>query len=258
MVDFDPGPSPALAQLLGDLPDYTPIKENFWFDWGPVFYRGRLDGSARLLCIASDPGPTERIAGRALVGDAGQRVQGFLKKVGLTRSYVCLNAFAYALFPGRLSQGKKLVKRPELIAWRNQVFDQVVGPDLQAVVAFGTLAHDAVAAWPGREGVPVFNTFHPSYRASEKKLLDDWRQLVTQLQAIVTPDADAPPDVPNYGPKFTEADYAPIPKRDLPFGLPPWFGDESWRRLGKPRSNNSVKRPVPDDRHTLIWTAPTT
>jgi uracil-DNA glycosylase len=34
-----------------------------------------LDRSAKVLCIASDPGPTERIVGRTLVGDAGQRVQ---------------------------------------------------------------------------------------------------------------------------------------------------------------------------------------
>ena len=61
-----------------------------------MFYRGRLDGSARVLCVASDPGPTERIAGRSLVGNAGQRVQGLLAKLGLTRSYLCLNAWAYA------------------------------------------------------------------------------------------------------------------------------------------------------------------
>ena len=54
-----------------------------------------------MLCIASDPGPTERIAGRTLVGDAGQRVQGFLTKLGLTRSYALVNAFAYALLPSR-------------------------------------------------------------------------------------------------------------------------------------------------------------
>ena len=30
---------------------------------------------------------------------AGQQAQGFLRKVGLTGSYLCLNAFAYALIP---------------------------------------------------------------------------------------------------------------------------------------------------------------
>ena len=77
MSEFDHGPPAQLAALFDDVPD-PPVAEDFWFDWGPIFYRGRLDGSARVLCIASDPGPTERIAGRSLVGNAGQRVQGFL------------------------------------------------------------------------------------------------------------------------------------------------------------------------------------
>ncbi len=77
MTEFDGGPPAALAQLFDRVPD-PPVKQDFWFDWGPIFYRGGLDGSARVLCVASDPGPTERIAGRSLVGNAGQRVQGLL------------------------------------------------------------------------------------------------------------------------------------------------------------------------------------
>ena len=101
MVEFDPGPPPEVAEHFAGVPSYAPHRDLFWYDWGPVFYRGRLDGSARVLCIASDPGPTERVAGRTLVGDAGQRVQGFLHKLGLSRSYACVNAYAYALLPSR-------------------------------------------------------------------------------------------------------------------------------------------------------------
>ena len=97
-AEFDRGPSQAIASLCLRCPRPGKPKA-FWTDWGPIFYRGRLDGTARLLCIASDPGPTERIAHRTLVGDAGQRVQGFLAKLGLTHSYLCVNAFPYALHP---------------------------------------------------------------------------------------------------------------------------------------------------------------
>ena len=38
---------------------------------------------------------TERIACRILVGDTGQRVQGFLTRLGLDHSYVLFNAFPY-------------------------------------------------------------------------------------------------------------------------------------------------------------------
>src|ERR1700747_1344316 len=97
-MSFDSGPPPGIAAICGQCPPPATPKA-FWTAWQPIFYRGRLDGSARLLCIASDPGPTERIADNTPVGGAGQRVQGFLSKLGLTHSYLCINAFPYALHP---------------------------------------------------------------------------------------------------------------------------------------------------------------
>ncbi len=87
MVSFDKGPPAPLAKHFAEVPDIPEkFREFFWYDWGPVFYRGRLSGNPKLLGIASDPGPTERLVCRTLVGDAGQRVQGFLDKLGLTRT----------------------------------------------------------------------------------------------------------------------------------------------------------------------------
>jgi uracil-DNA glycosylase len=255
MIEFDPGPPPAFADIFARVPDYTPFKAFFWFDWGPVFYRGRLDGSARLLCVASDPGPTERVACRTLVGDAGQRVQGFLTKVGLTRSYLCVNAFAFALYPSRFFSTGQILNDPQHLAWRNELFDRIKTPNLQAVVAFGEQAQTAVQLWPGKGTLPVLEVPHPSSRDATK-LLNAWRAAITQLRGIVTPDPDGNPAGPNYGPRFLEADYSRIPPRDLPFGVPPWLGDDAWGRKGKPRHNNSVSRPSPDDRHTLTWIAP--
>ena len=209
------------------------------------------------MCVASDPGPTERIAGRTLVGDAGQRVQGFLVRLGLTRSYLCLNAFSYALIPSHGSAGATIVRNAELTTWRNQVFDAAKTPDLQAVVAFGRLAQKAVALWPGRAGLAVANVPHPSSRV-EAALLDAWRQSVSDLRAVVTPDPDGDPAAANYGEKFEEADYAPIPARDLPPGVPTWLGDDAWGRTAAPPHRNCVSRPSPDDRHTLHWIAPST
>src|SRR3954462_7859799 len=163
-MDFDPGPPAALAQHLANLPSYAGKRACFWYDWGPVFYRGRLDRSARLLCIASDPGPTERIACRTLVGDAGQRGQGFLAKLGLTRSYVLVNAFAYALLPSRAQRATPLLAEPQHLAWRNTLLRKVTGPSLQAVVAFGAQARAAVRLWDDPPGVPVLEVPHPPSR----------------------------------------------------------------------------------------------
>jgi uracil-DNA glycosylase len=255
MVEFDPGPSKTLATHLAAMPSYAPHRDLFWYDWGPVFYRGRLDRSARLLCIASDPGPTERIACRSLVGDAGQRVQGFLAKVGLTRSYVLLNAFAYALLPSRAQRATPILREPAHLDWRNTLLGKVTGPQLQAIVAFGAQARAAAALWDERPDVPLLEVPHPSSRDA-KRLVTEWHDAIEQLRAVVTPDADGDASLPNYGATFQESDYARIPPRDLPFGVPAWLGDDHVGRTSRPRHNNSAERPGSDLLHTLIWRAP--
>lgn len=257
MIEFDKGPPKRIARLFAQAPDYELYREHFWYDWGPVFYRGRGNGKAKLLCVASDPGPTERIAGRALVGDAGQRVQGFLRKIGLTHSYVCLNAFVYALYPSHFFRGLTILKDPDQVRWRNRLFHRMQTENLQAVVAFGALAAVAVDLWADRGNLPVLKIPHPSSRNS-KKLLDQWRQAVVELREVITPDPDGTVLADNYRDTFREEDYASIPRCDLPFGVPAWLGDDTWGRNSVPSHRNSVYRPHPDDQHTLIWIAPNT
>jgi uracil-DNA glycosylase len=260
MVEFDPGPPQPLAQHLAGMPSYASRRDFFWYDWGPVFYRGRLDGSARLLGIASDPGPTERIANRTLVGDAGQRVQGFLAKLGLTRSYALVNAYAYALQPSKADEARPLLSELPHRTWRNAFYDQITGANVQAIVAFGREAQAALELWDTRLNVPagvkVIKAPHPSSH-NEATLVSEWHKAIQDLRAVVTPDADGDASGPNYSGSFRESDYTRIPPRDLPFGVPAWLGDDAWGRTAQPRHNNSVSRPSSDLKHTLVWRAPT-
>ncbi len=255
MATYDPGPPAALAAHFAALPSYGTHRSSFWYDWGPIFYRGRLDRSGKLLGIASDPGPTERIAGRTLVGDAGQRVQGFLSKLGLTSSYTLVNAFAYALLPSKAAAATAMLSEPEHLAWRNALLDMLVGPKLQAIVAFGAEAQAAAALWSTRPAVPLVQVPHPSSRDAGA-LATAWKAAITQLRGIVTPDAGGDNTGPNYGTGIKEADYTRVPLADLPFGVPAWFGDDSWGRTGTPKHNNCVNRPSSDLKHTLVWVAP--
>jgi hypothetical protein len=182
-------------------------------------------------------------------------VQGFLSKLGLTRSYLCLNAFIYAMYPSHSSSAPTVLKNPDQLTWRNKLYDKANGSQVQAIVAFGANAQAAVDLWPNATSRPLIKVPHPSSHYTTS-LLDGWRAAIDQLRAIVTPDADGDATGANYGTSFTEDDYSPIPKSDLPFGVPDWFGDDSWGRTGSPRHSNCVSRPVPDDHHTLIWIAP--
>ena len=101
--------------------------------------------------------------------------------------------------------------------------------------------------------MPVKRVPHPSSRDPDK-LLNAWRAAVEDLRGVVTPDPDGDNTGPNYGAKFKEADHAAIPRRDLPFGVPAFLGDDSSVRQHGGQS--AVSRPVPDDGHTLIWHAP--
>ena len=47
--------------------------DQFRVEWGPIFHRGRLDGSARVVVIGQDPAHHENVVRRILVGKAGRR-----------------------------------------------------------------------------------------------------------------------------------------------------------------------------------------
>lgn len=207
----------------------------FRTEWGPVFHRGRLEG-ARVLVIGQDPAAHEAIARRILVGEAGQRVQGFLARLGIDRSYVMVNAFLYSVYGG---SGKAT---PEITAERNRWLDAVAAKNpLQAVVALGGAADKAYQAWPGKDGATwsYAAMTHPTYpesasgpkAAAWRKLTDSWNAaLDVHAAGPLTPDT-ARPLVPYAGGKLTPADLAPIPEEDLPPGLPAWMRSlDAWAR----------------------------
>lgn len=221
-----------VANYAGD--DVYPT-ERFRTEWGPVFHRGRLDGTARVLVIGQDPAAHEAIARRILVGEAGQRVQGFLARLGIDRSYLMVNAFLYSVYGGSGNA------TPAITAERNAWFDAIKAKNaLQAVVALGGAADKAYQAWPGKDGAPwtYAAMTHPTYpesasgpkAAAWQKLTESWNAALEVHKA-----GGLTPDVPRllvpYGTKITEADLAPIPEEDLPAGLPAWMRSlDAWAR----------------------------
>src|SRR5215210_4274713 len=116
---FDPGyyvePFRTLCSEFPSSEGYP--QSRFRVEWGPIFHRGRLDGSARVLVIGQDPAQHETIVRRILVGEAGRRVQGMLAKLGVTQSHVFINCYLYSVYG---SVKAKTKRNPKLIEYRNR------------------------------------------------------------------------------------------------------------------------------------------
>jgi uracil-DNA glycosylase len=247
-IDFDPGYTKApWTTLVSSYPDetvYPPAA--FRVEWGPIFHRGRLDDPARVLVIGQDPAAHEAICRRILVGEAGQRFQGFLSKLGIVTSYTMINTFLYSVY-GQ-GGGEKHIKDAAITDYRNQWIDAAAKHHpLEAIITLGHLADAAFAQWKATatgmaSNVPAFNIIHPTYpdSASSSKqpghptkaqamqqLCDSWNAALKQLHPIVTPDQAVP--LVLYGSAITAAEHTQIPQGDLPAGLPAWMRSlESW------------------------------
>jgi hypothetical protein len=263
MPEFCPGyVNDPFLTLAADYPDETAYPQaDFRTEWGPIFHRGRLDGTARILLIGQDPGQHENVLRRILSGEAGRRVQGFLAKIGINRSYVLINALLYSVYG---TEGAKYVSKPLVTAYRNQWMTGILaGGSIQAVVTFGGMAEKAwktylkTSAAPA--GVQVHHLTHPTFpesaggtaaiRASNtKKMLLQWNGALQSLFGAVQGDVPVPALLP-YGAGFKDTEKGDIPSFDLPAGTPKWmYDDDGWaKRVGSTaaakRANISITVP---------------
>src|ERR671935_146941 len=147
-IAFDPGyVEEPFRSLVANYPGAVAYPSaGFRLEWGPVFHRGRLDGTARVLVVGQDPAQHETIARRILVGEAGHRLQGFLFKLGIDRSYVMINTFLYCLFGQGGAAGKSNVTG--IVNYRHKWLDAIFDHEpIEAVVALGVLAGQGGGEW---------------------------------------------------------------------------------------------------------------
>jgi hypothetical protein len=170
-------------------------------------------------------------------------VQGFLARLGVTTSYVYVNAFLYSVY-GQ-GGGEKHIDDAPIADYRNRWLTALAaGADLDAVVTLGRLADKAYAQSPLATGGRhrYANMRHPTYPESASasgsitkaeamaRLCESWNAALEVLDGKVTPDvATGAPR--RYGTALTRDDLAGIPEIDVPAGLPAWMrGLSSWAR----------------------------
>jgi uracil-DNA glycosylase len=257
---FDPGPTGTFQTLCQEYPDDTVFRgdDGFRSLWGPVFYRGRANGEARLLVIGQDPAQTEAVTRRIMSGQAGHRVQGFVEKLGYTHSYLMINAFLYGIYNQDMALPH--LNDPDIQAYRHRWLEAAFEPGkIEAVVAFGTPAFNAWTAFTATTaGQAVLPTVHfhralhptadkPHGQISRKDLLDNWNVALQSLHPHVQHPDVVTPLVP-YGDDFTAAELPAIPSEDLSMGFPSWMRTtDFWASMSTPpgteRANISIKVP---------------
>jgi uracil-DNA glycosylase len=261
---FDTGPTGTFRTLCQKYPDDTVFRgaDGFRSLWGPIFYRGRANGTARLLAIGQDPAQTEAVTRRCLSGQAGRRVQGFVEKLGYSKSYLMINAFLYGIY--NQSMALPHLNDPDIQAYRHQWLEAAFAPGkIEAVVTFGTPAFNAWTAFtatPAGASASATIHFHKALHPTSDKpggpitrqdLLDNWNVALQFLHPKVQHPDVTKPLVP-YGSDFTAAELPEIPSRDFPMGLPSWMRDtDFWASLppttpgtpGTERANISITVP---------------
>jgi uracil-DNA glycosylase len=190
---YCPGYAGAFAALVDKHPDDAVYpRANFRVEWGPVFHRGRLDGSARILVIGQDPDSEYGTANVQTAGIESYRNEWISAIVGTgtIQAVLALGDQAEDAFD----------------AWKKTL------PPGNAAPAFVKIMH------PTRD---------KHGQTTTAQLLANWSKGLQALSPLVTPDAQRL--LVPYGATFAASDLQGVPERDVPPGVPPWMRDlKAW------------------------------
>ena len=257
--DYDPGPATTSGwpELFAVTPNYRGLgvavlgREAFRWHFGPMFYRGRLDGSARVLLIGQEGAQDESLSHRSFTGGTGARMQHVLSYLGINHSYLFLNTFVYPIFGQYNQKLRGLAQHPvsPIVTHRHQLFDKVAAGDLRLVIAVGTAAKESVATWIASHGghadpanlhlatcgdplsgVRFIGVLHPggiSASGGAAAIKADFARATNQIRTWIDGDAGWLPADPDAGRDLTKPfaySSDPGPYADFPFGTTPRLG----------------------------------
>jgi uracil-DNA glycosylase len=257
--EHDPGPTSASgwAQLFAETPNYRGLgravvgREAFRWHHGPMFFRGRLDGSAKVVVVGQEGAQDESLSHRSFTGGTGARMQHLLRHLGLDRSYLFLNSFVYPIFGQYTDDLRPLAqdRRSPIVSHRHRILDKaIVDGDVRLVIAVGRAAKESIATWIGAHSgsanperleqasmgslpdrVRALGVVHPGAAAggSTSAIRADFQRACVLVRGWIEADAGWLPADPGMDRNLAAAfQYrsAAIPFRDFPFGTCPRLG----------------------------------
>jgi uracil-DNA glycosylase len=257
--EHDPGPTTASgwAALFAAAPNYRGLgravlgREAFRWHHGPMFFRGRLDGSAKVVLVGQEGAQDESLSHRSFTGGTGARMQHLLHHIGFDRSYLFLNSFVYPIFGQYTDELRPLAQDPRspIVTHRHRIFDKAIGDgDARLVIAVGNAAKESIATWVHAHGgsadpdhldnatlgslpsrLRVVGVVHPGSAAggSTSAIKADFQRACNRIKGWLDADPGWLPADPGV-PRNLDAAYqyksAAIPYRDFPFGTCPRLG----------------------------------
>lgn len=249
MFDYGPCDStdyscPLAALLQGQAsgyqwPDFKSlgVTEHPSFGTGPI-YRGRLK-EAKVLILADQMDHDDLFSGRALTGDAGQKLQTFLYALGLTKSYAIVRTLPVDTLDLDDAAREKVILNDDVAKVRNRILDEVIRESgTKVVISFGRFAEKALQQ-ANLKGVDTYNLAETKSKDFVAKWNDVFKQLKGKLRGDVQPLAG-----------FSGKN-STINRNDLPVHTRWWMGTTG-NRARRPKNNKTGRI---DPNHYLV-TAP--
>ncbi|MES2802734.1 MAG: hypothetical protein V4654_09605 [Bdellovibrionota bacterium] len=158
-------------ELFGTTPNYRALgiealggtaksDEKFRWEFGPMWYRGRLTPeSVKVFVVGQEGAQDENVSNRAFTGSTGTRTQRFLNHLGIHRSYLFLNTFVYTI-NGQLEDDPrfKWIEQGEespIVDYRHKLFDNMMVTNANTVALFmgvGSGGKASLATWVNARG----------------------------------------------------------------------------------------------------------
>lgn len=186
------------------LPKWEPLRKLGTLRGTPVFGEGNRH--ADIMMVGDIPGYQEEKSGRPMQGPAGEKLDGMLKAMGITRNDVYLTTLVkFRPAQPRQTMSTRPATQREIRACM-PVLDFEIGlVQPRVIVAFGVVVARALlqggnlplSDYQGREnsynGVPVVVTHHPSYLLRTSDLAERrrlWEEMLRVMEMVGLPISD--------------------------------------------------------------------
>lgn len=243
---FDRGPGRSMARLLMggrvgfEWPDFAALGADAHpsFGFGPI-YRGRPE-DATMIVLADQRSYDDLFTCRALSGEAGQRLTGFLTAAGVEKSYAIFRVLPIDTLDISASVRNALADDQQVRNVYREILAEAASANRRkkVIVAMGSMSRRMIAD-VAPSGVPTVET----KAWGQSGAAASWQHALDELAGITYGK-----DLPN--PPFQlDAVRGQVARHDLPYGVPRWQGTSGDRVLkpkrGSKRSPDYYKLMLP-------------